>query len=166
MKRRIALETTTSARFPDVARAFNERVRAETIVPTEFEVHVTGSTTVKRRVRVDLLKIRKDDHELVCDVAARDQHHPKAFPTLAGTLVVRGTDDGTTELWLFGEYTHPLGPLGAVGGAITGERLARASLEAMFGTLVKELTDAAEAGAVRWHPPEIAEPLIQRHALQ
>jgi hypothetical protein len=84
--------------------------------------------------------------------------HPALFPTMNGQLVIRPAGDDAIELDLTGEYTPPLGAIGAIGDRLAGHEAATASLRSYLHEIARRLT--AELAA---HPPPSPFPPLSEH---
>jgi hypothetical protein len=100
----------------------------------ELRVQVGGGS-IGRRVQAEVgpmyvspraldLPPRTLEVPLSCQAA----EHPALFPTMNGQLRIRDAGDETIELRLTGEYTPPLGAIGAIGDRFAGHQAATESL--------------------------------------
>jgi len=100
----------------------------------ELRVQV-GDSSIGRRVHAEVGPMRTSTRTrdlpprtLDIPLSWRAAEHPALFPTMRGTLRIRGAGRNTVELRLTGEYAPPLGVVGAVGDRLAGHEATTASL--------------------------------------
>ena len=120
----------------------------------EVRVQV-GASSISRRVQAQVgpasIGAAPGEFEprtLTVPIWWRAADHPGLFPTLAGEIRVRNAGAGRIELRLTGEYTPPLGAIGAIADRFAGHQAATASLRADLLDVARRLeAELAE------HPP-------------
>jgi hypothetical protein len=138
------VKTAARRRSVEMARRVPE-FAASWLAPDGAErlsVDLPGGLHVSRHVRVGFGPVFQEDDAFVVPVWWEAAEHPHLFPTFDGGFEVRPADD-ETELRLVGSYEPPLGALGRFADGVVGHRLVTASLDALLGSAVERLADAA-----------------------
>ncbi len=81
-------------------------------------------------------------------LAWKAAEHARLFPTMHGVLSLTGGGPHTIELRLSGDYTTPLGPVGALADRVAGHDAVTASLQGFLAEVGRRLDDA-----IRQHAP-------------
>jgi hypothetical protein len=112
----------------------------------ELRVQVGGGS-IGRRVQVNLGPMQINpptldvpSRALEVPLSCQAAEHPALFPTMSGQLRIRHAGHDTIELSLTGEYTPPLGAIGAIGDRLAGHDAATASLRGYLVEVARRLT--------------------------
>ncbi|NNM98355.1 MAG: hypothetical protein HKL91_00955 [Candidatus Eremiobacteraeota bacterium] len=113
-----------------------------------LHIPVGGEVRIPVSTQVELAPTR---WEATIELAAVD--HPGLFPRFQGTLTLNPVGPMTSELWLQGTYTAPLGALGEGFDAAllhgAAERSLRELLERISAGLVTKIREREESAARR-----------------
>jgi hypothetical protein len=131
----------------------------------ELRVQVGGGS-IGRRVRAEVgpmsispRKIGLPPRALEVPVTWQAAEHPALFPTLNGQLCIRDVGHDTIELRLTGEYTPPLGAIGAIGDRFAGHQAATTSLRGYLLEVAHRLDAKLAEHAPPLSPPTSRTPL-------
>jgi len=107
----------------------------------EMAVEVGGGTSLVQEV--DVVFGRQPNDDTVCrfGLSWRARDHQGAFPVFGGALEVH--PDGTgSRLRLCGQYSVPLGAVGAFGDRLVGHRVARHSIQGLLDAAAARIDPA------------------------
>ena len=131
----------------------------------ELRVQVGGGS-IGRRVRAEVGPISMSPRKpglppraLEVPVTWSAAEHPALFPILNGQLRIGDIGHDTIELRLTGEYTPPLGALGAIGDRLAGHQAATVSLRAYLLEVAHRLDAKLAEHTLRLNPPPSTTPL-------
>lgn len=161
MRQTVRLTERTRGRYehvPPILRLDLDYVVREPL--EELRVHVGGSS-IGRRIQAAVGPMHISPRTfgipartLEIPVSWQAAEHPALFPTLNGQLRIREAGNDTIELRLTGEYTPPLGAIGAIGDRFAGHQAATASLR---GYLL-EVAHRLDAKLAEHAPPVASRP--------
>ena len=93
----------------------------------ELRLEIGGGAIV-RPVEAELGPMRSEAASLRVALQWTAAMHPHLFPVMHGELRISDIGGSQIELRLVGAYRSPLGPVGAVGDALAGRRVAEKTL--------------------------------------
>jgi hypothetical protein len=108
-------------------------------VPLEELRFEIGGGAITRRVEAEVGPLQSEAASLRVPLQWKAAEHPNLFPTMHGELHISNIDGSQIELRLGGEYRPPLGPVGAVGDALAGRRMAEKSLRGFLIEVARRL---------------------------
>jgi hypothetical protein len=135
MKQTIGLTERIRGRYekvPPILRLEFDYVVREPVAELRVQV---GGGSISWRVQAEVgpmyvspQTLGISSRTLEVPVSWQAAEHPALFPTMNGQLRIRDAGHDTIELRLTGEYTPPLGAIGAIGDHFAGHQAATASL--------------------------------------
>jgi hypothetical protein len=123
---------------------------------TDVVVDLGQGSSVHQVVALEVRPARRSAAGIEYSMDWKPVGRQRMLPDFHGVLSVTDEAD-TTVLTVRGSYRAPLGPVGAVGDAVVGKRVARRSLAAFVDDLARRMDLTVDADLAHgWRPPAAA----------